>query len=122
MNTVISQVVEGSHLAEQASEQMRVTQQNTSELVASVQQIAEGSQSQAKVSNELRTRAGQIVESTLRTRQQLEEQDVQTTSLLDYASRLVQAVRVFRLPGQPATLDAETAATAELEPVLEEAA
>ena len=35
MNTVISQVVEGSHLAEQASEQMRVTQQTTSELSAS---------------------------------------------------------------------------------------
>gem|GEM_PF-308105 len=122
MNTVISQVVEGSHLAEQASEQMRVTQQTTSELVASVRQIAEGSQSQAKVSNELRTRAGQIVESTLRTRQQLEEQDVQTTSLLDYARRLVQAVRVFRLPGQPATSDAETTTTAALEPVLEEAA
>src|SRR5215510_6954546 len=122
MNTVISQVVEGSHLAEQASEQMRVTQQTTSELVASVRQIAEGSQSQAKVSNELRTRAEQIVESTLRSRQQLEEQDVQTTSLLDYASRLVRAVRVFRLPGQPATLDAETTATAALEPVFEEAA
>jgi hypothetical protein len=62
------------------------------------------------------------VESTLRTRQQLEEQDVQTTSLLDYARRLVQAVRVFRLPGQPATLDDETTAPAALEPVLEEAA
>jgi len=122
MNTVISQVVEGSHLAEQASEQMRVTQQTTSELVASVRQIAEGSQSQAKVSNELRTRAEQIVESTLRSRQQLEEQDVQTTSLLDYASRLVRAVRVFRLPGQPAMLDAETTATAALESVFEEAA
>jgi methyl-accepting chemotaxis protein len=122
MNTVISQVVEGSHLAEQASEQMRVTQQTTSELVASVRQIAEGSQSQAQVSNELRHRAGQIVESTLRTRQQLEEQDVQTTSLLDYANRLVQAVRVFRLPAQPATLDSETTATAALEPVFEEAA
>src|SRR5215813_1278077 len=122
MNTVISQVVEGSHLAEQASEQMRVTQQTTSELVASVRQIAEGSQSQTKVSNELRTRAEQIVESTLRSRQQLEEQDVQTTSLLDYASRLVRAVRVFRLPGQPAMLDAETTATAALESVFEEAA
>src|SRR5215510_11319473 len=122
MNTVISQVVEGSRLAEQASEQMRVTQETTSELVTSVRQIAAGSQSQAQVSNELRNRAGQIVESTLQTRQQLEEQDIQTTSLLDYASRLVQAVRVFRLPGQPATLDAETTATAALEPVFEEAA
>jgi methyl-accepting chemotaxis protein len=122
MNTVISQVVDGSRLAEQASEQMRVTQQTTSELVASVRQIATGSQSQAQVSNELRHRAGQIVESTLQTRQQLAEQDVQTTSLLDYASRLVQAVRVFRLPGQPAALDAETPSTAAAVSAFEEKA
>ncbi len=122
MNTVISQVVEGSRLAEQASEQMRVTQQTTSELVTSVQQIAAGSQSQAQVSNELRNRAGQIVESTLRTRQQLEEQDVQTASLLDYASRLVQAVRIFRLPGQPATADAETTTMDAVAPGFEKAA
>jgi twitching motility protein PilJ len=122
MNTVISQVVEGSRLAEQASEQMRVTQQTTSELVTSVRQIAAGSQSQAQVSNELRNRAGQIVESTLRTRQQLEEQDVQTTSLLDYASRLVQAVRIFRLPDLPATADAETTTTDAVKPGFEKAA
>jgi methyl-accepting chemotaxis protein len=122
MNTVISQVVEGSRLAEQASEQMRVTQQTTSELVTSVRQIAAGSQSQAQVSKELRNRAGQIVESTLRTRQQLEEQDVQTTSLLDYASRLVQAVRIFRLPDLPATADAETTTTDAVAPGFEKAA
>jgi twitching motility protein PilJ len=122
MNTVISQVVEGSRLAEQASEQMRVTQQTTSELVTSVRQIAAGSQSQAQVSNELRNRAGQIVESTLRTTQQLEEQDVQTTSLLDYASRLVQAVRIFRLPDLPATADAETTTTDAARPGFEKAA
>jgi methyl-accepting chemotaxis protein len=119
---VISQVVEGSRLAEQAGEQMRVTQQTTSELVTSVRQIAAGSQSQAQVSNELRNRAGQIVESTLRTRQQLEEQDVQTTSLLDYASRLVQAVRIFRLPDLPATADAETTTTDAVAPGFEKAA
>jgi methyl-accepting chemotaxis protein len=122
MNTVISQVVEGSRLAEQASEQMRATQQTTSELVTSVRQIAADSQSQAQVSNELRNRAGQIVESTLQTRQQLEEQGVQTTSLLDYASRLVQTVRIFRLPGQPATADAETTRTDAVAPGFEKAA
>jgi methyl-accepting chemotaxis protein len=122
MNTVISQVVEGSRLAEQASEQMRVTQQTTSELVTSVRQIAAGSQSQAQVSKELRNRAGQIVESTLRTRQQLEEQEIQTTSLLDYASRLVQAVRIFRLPDLPATADAETTTPDAARPGFEKAA
>jgi twitching motility protein PilJ len=114
MNTVITQVVEGSRLAEQAGAQMRETQQTTAELVDSVRRIAEGSQNQAEVNNALRNRAAQIVESTFRTNRQLEEQGVQTSKLRDYASRLVQTVRVFKLPDQPhewtVTLD-ETAAT-----------
>jgi methyl-accepting chemotaxis protein len=108
MNTVITQVVEGSRLAEQAGEQMRETQQATSELVDSVRQIAMGSQTQAKISNELSNRAGQIVESTIQTSQQLEEQGVQTNQLQDYASRLVRAVRVFTLPGQQSKTDSES--------------
>lgn len=106
MNTVITQVVEGSRLAEQAGEQMRETQQTTAELGDSVRQIAEGSQSQARVSNALRSRAGQIVESTLQTNQQLEAQGEQTARLLEFSSRLVEAVSVFRLPAhQAAQLD-----------------
>jgi twitching motility protein PilJ len=108
MNTVITQVVEGSRLAEQAGEQMRETQQATSELVDSVRQIAMGSQTQAKISNELSGRAGQIVESTLQTSQQLEAQSVQTNQLQDYASRLVRAVRVFTLPGQQSRTDGDS--------------
>ncbi len=106
MNTVITQVVEGSRLAEEAGQQMRETQQTTAELGASVRQIAEGSQSQAMVSNELRNRAGQIVESTVETNQQLEAQQ-QTARLMDFSSRLVEAVNVFRLPAAQAA-QAET--------------
>ncbi len=102
MNTVITQVVEGSRLAEQAGEQMRETQQTTAELGDSVRQIAEGSQSQAEVSNELRNRAGQIVENTLQTNQQLEAQGEQTARLLQFSGQLVDAVNVFKLPGQAA--------------------
>lgn len=107
MNTVITQVVEGSRLAEEAGQQMRETQQTTAELGASVRQIAEGSQSQAMVSNELRNRAGQIVESTVETNQQLEAQGEQTARLMDFSSRLVEAVNVFRLPAAQAA-QAET--------------
>jgi methyl-accepting chemotaxis protein len=105
MNTVISQVVEGSRLAGQAGEQMRQTQQSTAELVASVRQIAAESQTQAQVSNVLRDRAGVIVDSTLKTSEQLAAQGVQTTRLLDYASRLVRTVRVFKLPYQQVELN-----------------
>lgn len=98
MNAAISQVVDGSRLAEQAGDQMKRTQETTAELVAAVQQIASRSQEQARVSDELRGRAQQIRESTRQTSQQLQEQTVQTTNLVEYAKGLLDSVRVFRLP------------------------
>ncbi len=98
MNTAISQVVDGSRLAEQAGEQMQRTQETTTELVAAVQQIASRSQEQARVSNELLGRAEQIQAGTRQTSQQLLEQTVQTTNLVEYAKNLLNSVRVFRLP------------------------
>ena len=105
MNTAITQVVEGSRLAGQAGEQMQETQQTTTELVEAVQQIIDSLQTQASISNELRNRASVIVESTLQTSQELAAQDEQTAQLLNFASRLVDTVGVFTLPG----LDGETA-------------
>ncbi|MBS1247592.1 MAG: methyl-accepting chemotaxis sensory transducer, partial [Proteobacteria bacterium] len=98
MNAAISQVVDGSRLAEQAGDQMKRTQETTTELVVAVQQIASRSQEQARVSNELLDRAQQIQQSTRQTSQQLQEQTVQTTNLVEYARSLLNAVRVFRLP------------------------
>ncbi len=98
MNTAISQVVDGSRLAEQAGEQMQRTQETTTELVAAVQQIASRSQEQARVSNELVGRAEQIQAGTQQTSQQLLEQTVQTTNLVEYAKNLLTSVRLFRLP------------------------
>ncbi len=98
MNAAISQVVDSSRLAEQAGDQMKLTQETTTELGTAVQQIASRSQEQAHVSSELLNRAQQIQESTHQTRQQLQEQTVQTTNLVEYAKGLLKAVRVFRLP------------------------
>ena len=98
INTAISQVVEGSRLAEQAGDQMKHTQQSTAELVAAVQQIAASSQDQARVSGELLGRAQQIQQSTRQTSQQLQEQNVQTSRLAEFAQNLLDSVRVFRLP------------------------
>lgn len=100
MNTAISQVVEGSKLAEQAGNQMRITQQTTAELVAAVQQISSSSQQQAQVSNQLITRAQQIQESTYQTGQQLKEQTVYTENLVEFAQGLLSSVRVFKLPAK----------------------
>lgn len=108
MNAAISQVVEGSRLAEQAGEQMKHTQMTTADLVASVQQIAVSSQEQAKISNDLQQRAAQIQKSTQQTSQELQQQNIQTDNLVRYARGLVESVRVFTLPPQGAQNPANT--------------
>jgi methyl-accepting chemotaxis protein len=97
MNEAISQVVQGSKLAEQAGEQMKLTQETTADLVKSVQTIAASSQAQAKVSGLLLERADEIRKSSQHTNEQLKEQSVQTSNLVVYAKSLLGAVRVFKL-------------------------
>jgi methyl-accepting chemotaxis protein len=99
MNTVITQVVEGTRMAEQAGEQMRRTRDSTENLVSSVREIAQTSAHQAQLSNELQSRAEHIHDSAQKTGEQLHQQAIITTRLVDYARSLVKAVQVFRLPG-----------------------
>lgn len=98
MNKTISQVVEGSELAERAGREMQETQQNTAELVSNVKHIAEQSLVQADVSNKLRDEARTIETSTQETGEELKEQNVQTQNLVQYARRLMESVQVFKLP------------------------
>jgi methyl-accepting chemotaxis protein len=98
MNSAITQVVEGSRLAEQAGEQMQNTQASTAELVSLVQKIAATSEEQARVSSGLLDRASEIRKSTEQTSQQLEEQGQYTNNLVEYARSLLSTVRVFKLP------------------------
>ena len=98
MNSAIAQIVEGSRLAEQAGQQMQLTQQNTAELVDSVKQIATTSESQARAGQSLLDGAEQIKRSSQQATKQLHEQAEQTSNLLDYAKQLLSAVRVFKLP------------------------
>ncbi|HYS13385.1 MAG TPA: methyl-accepting chemotaxis protein [Burkholderiaceae bacterium] len=97
MNSAISQVVEGSKLAEQAGRQMQITQEATAELVSSVKQIAVQSQQQARTTTELLERASLIKQSTQATSRQLTEQGQQTNLLVEYARNLLATVRVFKL-------------------------
>lgn len=98
MNNAIAQIVEGSRLAEQAGQQMQLTQQNTAELVDSVKQIANTSESQAQAGQILLDSAVQIKRSSQQATAQLHEQAAQTSNLLDYAKQLLSTVRVFKLP------------------------
>lgn len=98
MNRAISQVVEGSGLAERAGKQMQETQKTTSELVQSVLQIAQLSLEQAKAHEDLKNDTAAIRNSTSETGRELEEQSRHTDQLVDYAKLLKESVHVFKLP------------------------
>lgn len=102
MNRTISEVVQGSELAERAGSQMKETQQTTSKLVEAVKEIARDSAAQAQVSADLQERGNKIHGSTLETNKELEEQTVQTSQLVQYAKQLLEAVRLFKLPRERA--------------------
>lgn len=99
MNTVITQIVEGSRLAEQAGEQMQLTQQTTSDLVSSVRQIAASSSDQIRVGQELVDLAAMIKANSEKASEQLIAQSNNTNNLVEYAKQLLASVRVFKLPG-----------------------
>jgi methyl-accepting chemotaxis protein len=104
MNKVITQVVEGTKLAEEAGVQMQRTKDTTEELVESVREIARSSVDQARITNVLKGRADQIKESTQKTSKQLQEQNVQTGRLVEFAKGLLKAVQVFKLPISDTTI------------------
>ena len=87
-------------MAESAGKEMTASQDSTSQLVEAVREIALTTQQQAKISNDLRERAGGIVARTKDTTQELVEQLAQTKNLVQYARMLVQSVRVFKLPSE----------------------
>jgi twitching motility protein PilJ len=98
MNEAISQVVQGTQLAERAGANMDETQQMTARLAAMVQQIAKGSRHQARSSNALRARAEEIQKSTRTTNAHLRQQMRYTDELVAFSERLLEAVSVFTLP------------------------
>jgi methyl-accepting chemotaxis protein len=99
MNDAITQIVEGSRLAEQAGQQMQLTQQTTADLVASVKQIATSSSEQATAGQELLDRAETLKKSSQQASDRLNEQSGYTNNLVEYAKQLLTTVRVFKLPG-----------------------
>jgi twitching motility protein PilJ len=98
MNETISQVVEGTKMAEQAGAQMRETRASTAELVKFVEQINKSSTEQAAVSQQLVKRAGDIEVSSRETLSELQKQSSFVARLVEYSARLVTSVGVFTLP------------------------
>jgi methyl-accepting chemotaxis protein len=102
MNEAIGQVVRGTDLAQQAGNEMRATRETTAELVQLVQRIAADSNAQVLTTQRLQERALQIAKSTEDTFEQLEEQGLQTTQLVELSNSLVESISVFTLPKQSA--------------------
>jgi len=98
VNRTISQVVAGSELAAKSGAQMRETQQSTASLVELVKRITSSAQVQMKIATELRNRVHQIGASTEKTAAEILLQSEATADLSKSADRLVESVRVFKLP------------------------
>lgn len=97
VNRTISQVVEGSRLAQQSGEQMQETQESTARLVEMVQRIVVRSQEQMGLAESLKQRVGEIDKSTAQTEQELGAQSRQAEVLAQFARDLVESVGVFHL-------------------------
>jgi methyl-accepting chemotaxis protein len=102
VNKTISQVVAGSELAAKSGQQMRETQQSTASLVELVKRITSSAQVQMKIATELRNRVHQIGASTEKTAAEILLQSEATADLSKSADRLVESVRVFKLPNNRA--------------------
>jgi methyl-accepting chemotaxis protein len=98
MNQTIAQVVDISKLAEKAGVEMSNTRNATNTLAQTVREISNTTQQQAAASGILLERAQALESSNLVTRDQLDQQNQETLSLMQYAQNLLETVRVFKLP------------------------
>lgn len=97
MNTVITDVVEGTRLAEEAGERMDETRATTQTLVDSVMRIAQNSVKQAKVAEQLRERANNIGETSNATNAEMQQQTELSDELVNAAEELQRSISVFKL-------------------------
>lgn len=97
INTVITNVVEGTKLAEQAGERMQETLETTEFLVESVDKISNDVLEQEKVAERLLNRANTLDESSKLTHKQMTQQTQLSDALVNAAEELQESVNVFKL-------------------------
>ncbi len=96
MNKAITQVVEGTRMAENAGAQMQETQDKSRELVELVQQIANHSENQVVVSQKMQKQAKEIQKSHSEMAIQLDMQSLQTDSLVEYSADMLKSIGAFK--------------------------
>ncbi len=98
MNTVISQVVDGTKQAEEAGRRMKESRATTESLVAAVKKISTATIAQLEVGKSLKEHAQNIQTSTIKTNEQLQQQRTLSDDLAKDADELIVKVNVFKLP------------------------
>ena len=98
MNQAITNVAEGTQLAELAGTAMIRTQESTEDLVKAVELITNKSKEQAQSNLDLVEKSKNIVASTYETDKHLQQQTTNTINLVKNSKRLLSTVRVFKLP------------------------
>jgi twitching motility protein PilJ len=98
MNTVISQVVDGTQQAEEAGKRMKESRATTQSLIAAVKKIAVTTIAQLEVGKSLKEHAHNIQTSTIKTNEQLQQQRDLSDALASDAEELIVKVSVFKLP------------------------
>jgi twitching motility protein PilJ len=98
MNTVISQVVDGTQQAEEAGRRMKESRATTESLVSAVKKIAAATIAQLEVGKSLKEHAQNIQISTIKTNEQLQQQRNLSDDLAKDADELIVKVNVFKLP------------------------
>ena len=99
MNKVITQVAEGTQLADEAGGLMSETKVNTAELVNAIKHIAEDATKQAKQADDMRGRMVVVEESTRLIDERLSEQKRNSDSMENFSRQLVSTISVFHLEG-----------------------
>lgn len=97
INQVITEVVKGTRLAEEAGERMGSTREATNSLVESVVRIAKSAVHQSKVAKQLHERASSISQTTSETSEELQRQTELSAQLVQAAEKLQESVSVFQL-------------------------
>lgn len=103
MNKVISQVADGTQLADEAGGLMSETKVNTTELVNAIKHIAEDATEQAKNTANIRALMITVEEATRSIDKRLGEQKRNSDSMENFSRQLVDAVSVFKLSDDQGT-------------------
>ncbi|EXJ14742.1 methyl-accepting chemotaxis protein [Imhoffiella purpurea] len=105
VNDATEAVTRESHTVESAGELMLETQQTAASLAETVSRIDERAQSQVVSNRALMERVESMRAGTLETTEQIDQQTLETGSLVGYSRQLLETIQLFRLPGPQAPAD-----------------